>query len=113
MGNMGGGDFPGMPGGDFSRKRPDSNKEDRAETNGTPETTEGSFVPANGEMTEFDSNPAGKPDGFSPEGFPPPDQFEQGGESAATPAQTLLMLALCIVTLLAALIFAKRCRNHQ
>lgn len=113
MGNMGDGSFPGMPGGDFSRKRPDSNREDHTEKDGAPETRKESFVPPNGEMKEFGVNPAGKPDGFSPESFPSQDRFERSGESAAAPAQTLPMLALCIVTLLAALIIAKRCRNHQ
>lgn len=91
MGNMGGGGgFPGMPGGDFSRGKPGSG--------GGDDAAEG-----------FD--PGNIPDGFA--GFTPPDGFAPGGGTEAANAQALPMLALCIVTLLAALVLAKRFKLHQ
>ena len=85
MGNMGGGGFPGMPGEDFSRMRPESDENGSGEEGGDSQMIKGSFAPPNGGWRE----------------------------SAPAPDETLPMLGLCVIVLLAALVFARRWPLHQ
>lgn len=108
MGNMGGGGFPG---GDFSREKPGSGRREPAKERSGENGTEGSCAPPDGGKNAAGFDPGNIPDGFA--GFTPPDGFAPGGGTEAANAQALPMLALCIVTLLAALVLAKRFKLHQ
>lgn len=48
-----------------------------------------------------------------PKGFTPPDMPMQESEKPTNPTQTIVLIALSMITLVAALVFVKRSKSHQ